>query len=151
MPAKFSWFPGTREHRFLYVHQGWIKVKAEHHGARGSHLLPLWPGLFGLMILRCVDQICRTSFKILFRIEKFFRKKGERNNPTTAASGDLAHSPGVQNQSRGLHKSCSSGMSWRVGGNWCKSKLTRALSCSASPFSQALFWFHLLNLPILLL
>lgn len=39
MPAMFSWFPGTREHRFLYVHQGWIKVKAEHRGAWESHLL----------------------------------------------------------------------------------------------------------------
>lgn len=28
-------------------------------------------------------------------------------------------------------------MNWRVGGNWCKSKPTRALSCSVCPFSQS--------------
>ena len=78
MPAMFSWFPGTRAHRFLYVHEGWIKVKAEHRGARGSHLLPTRPGQFVLMFIRGVAELCRTSFKIQVRIQKLFKKKRER-------------------------------------------------------------------------
>lgn len=89
------------------------------------------------MILQCAAQICRTSFKILIRIGKLFKKRRERDNPTTAARGDLGHSPAAPSQSRGLHESCTAGMSWRVGGNWYQIKPSRALSCSAWPFSQS--------------
>lgn len=140
----FSWFPGTRAHRFLYVREGWIKVKAEHRGTRGSHLLPPRPSWFVLMFIRGVAQLCRRSFKIQVRIQKFFEKKRERKKPTTTARGDLAYllasrgCTAAEEQSSGQCGSCSStGMSWRVGGNQCKSNPTQAPSCSACPFSQS--------------
>lgn len=78
MPAMFSWFPGTRAQRFLYVHEGWMeKVEAEHRGARGSHLLPPQPRWFVLAFIGDVAQLCRTRFKIQVRIQKLFKKKGK--------------------------------------------------------------------------
>lgn len=148
MPAMFSWFPGTRAHRFLCVHEGWIKVKAEHRGARGSHLLPPRPGWFVLMFVQGVAQLCRTSFKIQVRIQKLFKKKRERKkNPkqTTTARGDLAHllasrgCTAAEGQSRGQRGSCNAGTSWSVRGNRCKSSSAPAPSCSACPFSRSTF------------
>lgn len=53
MPAVFSWFPGTCEHRFLYVPERWIKLKVEPCGVRSSHLLSPQPANLWWCSMRC--------------------------------------------------------------------------------------------------
>lgn len=127
----FSWFPGTCEHRFLYVHQGWIKVKAEHRPTCS------FPDLacLGWWSYSALLKFAEQASKWWLELESFSKREEKGTTPPLQQGGTwlihLQHS-----QSRGQHESCSSGMSWRVRGNWCKSKPTRALSCSAWPFSQ---------------
>lgn len=72
MLAVFSWFPGTHAHEFLYIHEGWIKVKAKHSDTREFHLLCLRPGWFVVMFVWGVAQLCRTNLKIQVRAGKLF-------------------------------------------------------------------------------
>lgn len=83
MPAVFSWFPGTCEHRFLYVPERWIKLKVEPCGVRSSHLLSPQPANLWWCSMRCClavqNELQDTSqnSKTLKEREKKKRSSGD--------------------------------------------------------------------------